>query len=79
MIQIVSRDGNLTKIDTNKGMFGLVPGQKIKISNRDVYATVIGVGGWPNEFGLKKLWVKEDDGSFTFIERENDFEPMLYA
>ena len=80
MIQkIISRGGNPTKINTNKGMFGLIPGQEIKITARNVYATVIGVGGWPNEFGRKKLWVKEDNGDFTFIESEKDFDPMFYA
>ncbi len=76
--RITSRDGNPTKVNTSKGMFGLVPGQEIKITTRNVYATVIGVGGWPNEFGRKKLWVEEKDGTFTFIECENDFEPVLY-
>ncbi len=79
MIEIRSRGGCLIKVDTSKGKHGLVPGQTIKITDRDCFAEVIGVGNWPSEHGLEKLWVREEDGSCSFIESSADFEEILYA
>jgi len=76
IVHVHCRGGSPSEADTTKGKYGLVSGQEITILKDDGTtkgAVVIGVGGWPNKFGIPKLWVKEDDGDFSFIESEKDF------
>lgn len=76
IINVFSRGGSPSSVDTEKSMHGLRSGQKVVILKENgttCRAEVLGVGGWPNEFGAEKLWVKEENGDYSFIESENDF------
>jgi hypothetical protein len=79
IMRIKSRSGHFIKIDCSKGKFGLVPGDVVQISHMGCHATVVGTGGWPNEYGLEKLWVKEDNGDYSYIESPKDFKQLIYV
>ena len=68
--------GDETEINTAVGMHGAVPGQEVLIkraSGEQIKAVVLGVGGYPNKFGYKKLWVQEEDGRISFVQNAKEF------
>ncbi len=75
-IDVQCRGGSKSKVDPTRGKFGLKPGQKIFV-RPGVRAEILGVGGWPNEFGLEKLWVLEENGDCTIVESSRDVVIMV--
>lgn len=70
-IDVQCRGGSKSKVDPTRGKFGLQPGQVVLV-RPGVAGRILGVGGWPNEFGLEKLWVKEENGDCTIVESPRD-------
>lgn len=70
-IEVRSRGGSVSLVDPTRGKFGLEPGQLIEV-RKGVTARVLGVGGWPNQFAMERLWVRENTGDDSIVESPDD-------